>query len=55
MEPLENPERWVQETQLASSREFGVSLPKQIAEAIADEIVERRLKPGTKLPEPAMA
>jgi DNA-binding GntR family transcriptional regulator len=55
VEPLENPERWVQETQLASSREFGVSLPKQIAEAIADEIVERRLKPGTKLPEPAMA
>ena len=34
---------------------FGLPLPEQIAEVLADEIIERKLSPGSKLPEPALA
>ncbi len=39
----------------ATSPEFGLSLPEQIAEVLAAEIVERKRFPGSKLPEPALA
>jgi DNA-binding GntR family transcriptional regulator len=35
--------------------EFGLSLPEQIAEVLSEEIVERKLVSGSKLPEPALA
>lgn len=35
--------------------DFGRSLPDQIAETIADEIIERQISPGSKLPELALA
>jgi DNA-binding GntR family transcriptional regulator len=35
--------------------DFGKSLPDQITEALADEIIERRILPGSKLPELALA
>jgi DNA-binding GntR family transcriptional regulator len=34
---------------------FGLPLPEQIAEVLADEIIERKLSPGSRLPEPALA
>jgi DNA-binding GntR family transcriptional regulator len=34
---------------------FGLPLPEQIAEVLADEIIERRFSPGSRLPEPALA
>jgi DNA-binding GntR family transcriptional regulator len=34
---------------------FGLPLPEQIAEVLADEIIERKLFPGSRLPEPALA
>jgi DNA-binding GntR family transcriptional regulator len=34
---------------------FGLLLPEQIAEVLADEIIERKLASGSKLPEPALA
>lgn len=34
---------------------FGKSLPDQIAEILADEIIERQIVPGSKLPELALA
>jgi len=34
---------------------FGLPLPEQIAEVLADEIIERKFSPGSKLPEPALA
>jgi DNA-binding GntR family transcriptional regulator len=34
---------------------FGLPLPEQIAEVLADENIERKLSPGSKLPEPALA
>lgn len=37
------------------SPEFGLPLPEQIAEALADDIIERELAPGSRLPEPALA
>lgn len=34
---------------------FGRSLPDQIAEALSDEIIERQISPGSKMPELALA
>jgi DNA-binding GntR family transcriptional regulator len=34
---------------------FGLPLPEQIAEVLADEIIERKLSPGSRMPEPALA
>lgn len=38
-----------------TSREFGLPLPEQIAEVLANEIIKRELTPGSRLPEPALA
>jgi DNA-binding GntR family transcriptional regulator len=38
-----------------TSPEFGLPLPEQIAEVLADEIIEREVAPGSRLPEPALA
>jgi DNA-binding GntR family transcriptional regulator len=34
---------------------FALPLPEQIAEVLADEIIERKFSPGSRLPEPALA
>jgi DNA-binding GntR family transcriptional regulator len=39
----------------STSPGFGLPLPEQIAEVLADEIIERKVSSGSRLPEPALA
>ncbi len=55
MNEFEEHVKRVKEIDSGQASEFGLSLPEQIAKVISDEIVERKLVPGSKLPETTLA
>jgi DNA-binding GntR family transcriptional regulator len=50
-----NPTGQASSYQAEGGVEFGLSLPEQIADVLSSEIIEGKLPPGSKLPEPTLA